>query len=208
MTEPNGMEARLTSEWRELLASVAPGRSPLELPPERRMALGRIALFAQLEEVREEWRALRLDVDEEIASRFANASWTLQDLFAHLASWAREFRFEFESVLEEKPFDYVIPFAFSVMGPTQWNEREVQARKGKSLPEILDELEGETRALQDLLARVEDARLFAPAELPLAPSGNPSERWRGPLGFVVAGKCIHDRHHIAQIRDRLKRLRK
>jgi hypothetical protein len=169
------------------------------------MALGRVALFAQLEEVREEWRALRKALDEEWGDRFANASWTLKDLLAHLASWAKEFRFEFESVLEKKGFDYAIPFAFSVMGPTQWNEREVQARKDRSLSELLDEFDGETRKLQDLLERVEDRELFAVVELPLAPSGNPAERWRGPLGFVIAGKCIHDRHHLAQIRERLRR---
>ena len=57
-------EELLVNEWRALLASledaleVAP--SPLALPAARRLPLSPKALFAQLEEVREEWRALPL----------------------------------------------------------------------------------------------------------------------------------------------------
>jgi hypothetical protein len=209
MAEPNGIEARLEREWRELLslASGAVSASPLDLPPERRKALSRVSLLAQLEEVREDFRALRGLVDADVGGRFINAGWTVKDLLAHAASWAREFRVEVETVLRNERFDYVIPFAMSVIGPNEWNEREVQARRPRSVAEIFEEFDEETAKLQELVLAMSDEDVFRGAEFPLSPSGDPSQLLQGPLGFIVAGKCFHDRHHIAQIRERLTRFR-
>jgi hypothetical protein len=212
MTEPREMpediEARLELEWRSLLEAIeVSGRSPLDLPFERRLALSRVALLAQLEEVREEWRLLRSLIDEELGSRFANAAWTLKDLLAHLASWAREFKSEIEAVSRKKSFDYAIPFAMTVRGPNQWNEREVQARRERSLGEVFREFDEETARLQDLVMEMEEPILYQPAPFPLAPSGNPQERMPIPPALLVSGKCLHDRHHFAQIRKLLERVR-
>jgi uncharacterized damage-inducible protein DinB len=207
--EPNGREiaARLEREWLSLVQSISvSGRSPLDLPPDRRMALSRVALLAQLEEVREEWNAIASRIDQDTAARFVNASWTLKDLLAHMASWAREFRSEVERAAGGESFDYAIPFAFTVLGPSQWNEREVAARKEKSLPEIIREFGAETERLEELVATMDEDGLYRPTRFPLAPSGNPDERMALPPAMVVSGKCVHDRHHFAQIRRLLDRL--
>ncbi len=205
---PEEVGARLALEWRTLLETIpAPERSPLDLPPERRMGLSRVALLAALEEVREEWKSLRHLVDEETGARFANAAWTLKDLLAHLASWAREFRSEIAAVSRREEFDYAIPFAMTVLGPNQWNEKEVRLRKERRLEEIFLEFDDETARLQDLVVEMEEPVLYQPAPFPLAPSGNPEERLPLPPAFLVSGKCLHDRYHFAQIRKLLDRLR-
>jgi Mycothiol maleylpyruvate isomerase N-terminal domain len=205
---PEEIGARLALEWRSLLEAVsAADRSPLDLPPDRRMAVSRVALLAQLEEVREEWKSLRGVVDEELGGRFANAGWTLKDLLSHLASWAREFGNEIATVARNESFEYAIPFAMSILGPNQWNEREVQLRKGRTLEEIFREFDEETARLQELVMEMEEPVLYQPASFPLAPSGNPQERLPVPPALLVSGKCLHDRHHFAQIRKLLARFR-
>jgi hypothetical protein len=205
---PEEIEARLELEWRSLLEAIAvSGRSPLDLAPERRMAVSRVALLAQLEEVREEWKSLQSLIDEDLASRFANAAWTLKDLLAHLASWAREFRSEIAVASRQESFDYAIPFAMSVLGPNRWNEREVRARKERSLEDIFQEFDEETARLEGLVIEMEEPVLYQPAPFPLAPSGNPAERLPVPPAFLVSGKCLHDRYHFAQIRKLLDRVR-
>jgi uncharacterized damage-inducible protein DinB len=212
MTEPREMpeeiEARLQQEWRSLLEAIAvSGKSPLDLPPDRRLALSRVALLAQLEEVREEWRFLESLIDEELGSRFANAGWTLKDLLAHVASWAREFGSEIEAVSRSQGFDYAIPYAMTVRGPNQWNENEVQARREHSLQKIFREFDEETARLMDLVVEMGDPVLYRPAAFPLAPSGNPEERLPMPPAVLVSGKCLHDRYHFSQIRKLLERIR-
>jgi uncharacterized damage-inducible protein DinB len=206
MAEPRDSElrAQLAREWRALLETVSPGwGGPLELPPERRMALGRMALFAQLEEARADFRALRSLVDEELGAKFVNAGWTLQDLLAHIASWAGEFRRQIETASRHESFDYSIPFAMSVMGPTEWNQREVEKRRDRTLPEIFEEYEVETSRLQELVISLDEPELYRGQEFPIAPSGRSDERWRGPGAVIIAGKCVHDRYHLRQIRERL-----
>jgi hypothetical protein len=205
---PEEIGARLELEWRSLLeATFAPKRGPLDFAPGRRIPVSRVALLAQLEEVREEWRALRGAVDEEMATRFANAAWTLKDLLAHLASWAREFRSEIATVARKESFDYAIPFAMSTLGPNQWNEREVDARRDRSLEEIFREFDEETESLQELVIDIEEPILYRAAPFPLAPSGDPKERLPITPAFLISGKCLHDRYHLAQIRRLLDRIR-
>jgi uncharacterized damage-inducible protein DinB len=206
---PEEMGSRLQAEWRSLLDEIAvSSASPLALPPDRRLALSRVDLVAQLEEVREEWKLLRGLVDEELSGRFANAGWTLKDLLAHLGSWAKEFRSEIATVASGGNFDYAIAFAMSVLGPNQWNEREVQRRKVRVLEEIFREFDEETARLQDLVAEMDEPALYRPTSLPLAPSGNPEERLSLPPAILVSAKCLHDRYHLAQIRKLLARLGK
>jgi uncharacterized damage-inducible protein DinB len=205
---PEEIGARLELEWRELLEAVAPPEGgPLDLPQDRRVAVSRAALLAQLEEVREEWRSLERLIDENTAARFANAGWTLKELLAHLASWAKEFRSQIETVSRSESFDYAIPFAMTVLGPNQWNQQEVEARRERTLEAIFREFDGETERLQDLVVEIADPVLYRPTPFPLAPSGNPSERLPVPPAVIISGKCLHDRHHFAQIRKLLNRIR-
>jgi hypothetical protein len=198
------IEELLASEWHRLVENAPPdGASPLSLPPERRVPLRPVALFAQLEEVREDWRTLTSDMSADELSRYINGAWTLKELLAHVASWAREFRHEVETVFRGGDFDYAIPFVMTVMGPNAWNEKEVQARHERSFEEIVQEFEKETRHLQELLFEMSEQDLYGLSEFPLAPSGDPKARWRGPSAVIIYGKCAHDRHHLEQIRTKL-----
>jgi hypothetical protein len=205
---PEEIGSRLAIEWRELLESASTeGASPLDLPADRRVAISRAALLAQIEEVREEWRSLETRIDKGTAARFANAGWTLKELLAHLASWGKEFRSQVEAVSRGESFDYAIPFALSILGPNQWNELEVEARRERTLEEVFREFEQEAERLEDLVVGMEESVLYRPAPFPLAPSGNPSERLPVPPAVIISGKCLHDRHHFAQIRKLLDRFR-
>ncbi len=197
-------EELLVNEWRELLASleeVAP--SPVALPEARRMPLSPTALFAQLEEVREEWRALRSAIQPGDTERYVNAAWTLKDLVAHVASWAKEFRHQVETVFRGGSFDYAIPYVMTVVGPNEWNEEQVRQRETQSLEDSFDELDAETVLLQELLLVMTEQNLYGPATFALAPSGDPAVKWKGPSAVIIAGKCEHDRHHIGQLKKRL-----
>ncbi len=202
------LEELLVNEWRALAGSledaleVAPG--PLALPAARRMPLSPTALFAQLEEVREEWRELRSAIQPGDAERYVNAAWTLKDLVAHVASWAKEFRHEVETVFRGGSFDYAIPYVMTVVGPNEWNEEQVRQRETQSLDVSFDELDAETLRLQELLFEMSEQDLYGPATFPLAPSGDPAARWKGPSAVIIAGKCEHDRHHIGQLKKRLE----
>ncbi len=185
----------LLLEWRRIARDPAPPFAGG--PPFPKSGAG---LFAELEEVLLLWRELREAPLRRHARRFVSASWTLQDLLAHLASWAGEFRREVETVAAGREFDYSIPFALSVIGPSEWNQVEVERRRTLTLEQVLDQFEEETRALEDVVLALAPDRIVRPATLPAAPSGNPAERMRGNVAIVVSGKCMHDRHHIGNIR--------
>jgi len=204
MTERDELETRLRGEWLALLSeeSTRSDADPMELSPHARLPMRRPALFAELEDVRTEWLRLR-DPLVRFQDRYVNAGWTLKELVAHLASWAREFRHEVDVVARGERFDYAIPFALSVLGPNAWNAEKVAERASQDLEELLDEIDRETKRLQDLVFEIPDELLYSPASFPHAPTGDPSELWRGPTAVVILGRCQHDRHHLRQIRARL-----
>lgn len=197
------MTEQLEHEWQDMLVSLPPERinAPRwfsEAGPFARLTP--VALFAELEDVCQAWRELQAAVHlEDYADRFVNTAWTLKQLLAHLASWAREFRQEVERAVRGETFDYAIPFALSVVGPNQWNQAEVEKRAEKSLPALLEEFEQETRRLQDLVLELPEDSLAAETQFPLAPSGDPAALWRGSSAQIVLMKCIHDRYHIGHI---------
>lgn len=164
-----------------------------------------LALFAQLEDILELWKQLRREPLEELAERYANGAWTLKDLLGHLASWAHEFRREVETVTRGEIFDYVIPFALSVVGPNEWNNRQAEALRAAPLAEILSSFEADTRWLQDQVLALPEPALYGEARFPLSPSGDPTALFKGPIAFLVLGKCQHDLHHLGQIRELLER---
>jgi hypothetical protein len=187
---------------------VVPERSPLALPPQQRLPHRPTALFAELEDVLVACRELRTMMLQKYANRYVNPGWTLRELLAHLASWAREFRHEVETVFRGNAFDYAIPFALSVVGPNRWNEEQVRARGERSFEEILDELVNETERLQVLVLEIPEGSLYRMTTFPHAPSGDPEARWEGSSAQVILGKCQHDRYHLAQIRAQVEAWRK
>ena len=201
---------QLEREWQELLASLPAERirEPRWLREGGSMAGARpAALFAELEDVRRSWMELRASRQlEKNASRFVTPRWTLKDLLGHLASWAQEFRQEAEKAARGEAFDYAIPYAFSVLGPNQWNQVQVEKRRSQPLREILREFESETRCLQELVLELPEESLQAETFLPWAPTGNPAALFRGNAALVVMAKCMHDRHHLGRIRQWLANL--
>jgi len=187
------VQAALRKEWEELMAR---SRSTAFVtgPPTP------ISLFAELEEVGQGWEKLReSELLPRVAGRSVNSGWTLRELLAHLASWAKEFRLEIETSLAGGSFDYAIPYAFSVMGPNAWNQKEVESRRPTALAEIFAELESETRRLQDVVVGASKEELLRSHLYPLAPSGSAEERWQGTPAQIVLAKCMHDRYHLGQI---------
>lgn len=195
----------LTAEWSALedrLSDDLPSWRPAAGPA---LPVSPIALCAQLEEVLEAVAALRPRVARH-ARRYVNSAWTLKDLLGHLASWAAEFRQQVETVARGGSFDYAIPFAMNVIGPNEWNARAAQRQRTVPLHDLLDQFEGETRRLQDLVLELPPPALYGEAEFPLAPSGDPRQPFRGSIAMIVLGKCSHDLYHLGQIAAFLGRL--
>jgi hypothetical protein len=192
---PEALWRRLSREWQE--AAAIPTPAFRKGPPFPTTPVG---LFAELEEVRRVFGELPPPALRRHAHRFVNTSWTLQDVLAHLASWAAEFRREVETLLAGRQIEYAIPFALSVIGPTEWNRAEVEKRRALSLAEVRAQFDEETRRLQDLVLSASTPELMRPALLPPAPSGDPAARMRGSVAVAVTWKCRHDGYHLAQIR--------
>jgi len=192
----------LESDWQALAAQLAPPAEAtvLLLPPEMRLPLRPLGLFAEIEDVRETWRKLfqhpRLG---EFAARRVNTRWSLKDLLGHLSYWAAEFAAEVRTAAEDGPFDYAIPGVLTEKGPTEWNEKEVVKRQDATLQEIFDEYERASAALQELVLQLPEPRLFQERAFPYAPTGDPAELWHGPVGMVAYFKAGHDHYHFAQI---------
>jgi hypothetical protein len=201
MPEPR-LPARIAAEWKALVreSGVSLAARPAWLVPGRPVFPARpLALYTQLEEVLALWAELRRGPLARHADRYITSSWTLKDLLGHLATWAAEFRREVETMARGEAFDYAIPYALSVMGPIQWNEAEAARQRPIALDTLLEQFETETRYLQDLVLALPEARLYAPAPSPLAPSGDPEARIDASIAQIVLGKCSHDLYHLGRI---------
>lgn len=188
----------LESDWRALCDGLAKTTSTVH--PQHPFPARPLGLFAELEEVLSLVRALDHRLLRRYARRYVNSLWTLQDLLAHLASWAGEFRRQAETLATGREPEYAIPFALSIIGPNEWNQVEVERRQNRTLVDVLAEFESETQFLQDLVLSLTKDELSRPALLPAAPSGDPAARIRGTIAFVISGKCAHDRYHFAGLR--------
>ncbi len=206
MTEARLPEARLMellqAEWKEAATALAPPAEATVLlrPPEQRMPLSPLALFAEIEDVRESWRRIfaqpRL---AELAPQRFNTRWSLKDLLGHLSYWATEFAAEVRTAADDAAFDYAIPGVLTEKGPTDWNEKEVVKRRNATLDRVFEEYERASEALQDLVLQMPQPQLFLDREFPYSPSGDPAQLWHGPAAMVPYFKCMHDRYHFAQI---------
>jgi len=206
MAEAHLPEARLMellqAEWKDTAAALAPPAEATVLlrSPEQRMPLSPLALYAEIEDVREAWRQIfRHPRLAELAAQRFNTRWSLKDLLGHLSYWAAEFSAEVRTAAEDAAFDYAIPGVLTEKGPTDWNEKEVAKRRDATLQEIFAEYERSSEALQDLVLQMPEPQLFQEREFPYSPSGDPAQLWHGPAAMVPYFKCMHDRYHFAQI---------
>ena len=194
----------LAQEWLELLARHSEPKAPLS--PHARSPLRAAAVYAELEDVRLLAAEMRADPRlEPSAQRYVNASWTVKDLIAHLASWMAETRREVETAARGDAFDYAIPFALSVIGPNEWNAVEVGKRRPDSLAAVLEEYDAEIDRLEELVLELPSETLNRTQPFPLAPSGYPAALWSGSAGEIVVAQTMHQRYHLGQVRRWLQR---
>ena len=157
----------------------------------------RVALLAELEDQRLLFVDLRAHVTASGAAALATSRWTVLHLVAHLASWQKETRAEVERILAGGAFDYDIHF-HREGGPVEWNQREVDARGPLGAAEIFAEIDAETARIAELVESAPADALASIVELPRT-SGDPPQRWRMPLGAMVAASCWHARLHLRSL---------
>lgn len=161
-----------------------------------------VALFAELEDARTSWDELFKEIrSREYSDKLVTRFWTLKDMAAHVASWAKEFRRQVEMVANGEAFDYAIANALSDEGPNEWNRVEVEKRRHQSLDESMEEFESETRSLQELVLTLPQEVIQTETDFPIAPTGDPSMLWKGNIGQIVAMKCLHDQWHTSRVRQ-------
>jgi hypothetical protein len=159
-------------------------------------------LFAELEDTRELWRELLGMVElESYSDRFITPAWTIKDMVAHITSWASELRYQAETAAQGQTFDYAIPYALSIIGPNEWNQREVEKRRNLSLGDVLQELDVQSANLEDLVLDLPEADLQTERQFAMAPNGDPSTRWKGTISQIILLKCSHERYHLDRIRQ-------
>lgn len=214
MPEGNASESRvlelLQADWQALTSAMParPEATVLLLPPEQRQPLRPLALFSELEDVREMWQRMTAAPDlAQFAGRRINTRWSLKDLLGHLSYWAGEFEAEVRTAAEDRAFDYAIPGVLTEKGPTEWNEKEVVKRRDATLESIFAEYNRATEALQELVLALPEPKLFSERAFPYSPTGDPTEVWHGPTAMVAFFKCGHDRYHFAQIEKWLAKQR-
>jgi hypothetical protein len=193
------VERALLEEWDTFVASGRPDADLAVTLQEGRSRISRPMILAELEEVLLGMADLRraLAVHGRADLPVTN-EWTMKDVVAHLASWATEFRHEIDVVARHAAFDYLITFVPRV-GPTAWNAREVERRRGRPLDDLFAEYTTETERLQDLALTLDDDVLYTPAELPQTSDGRAENRWRVPLADLMLMKCWHDRYHLERL---------
>ena len=197
MTEEQ-FETQLVDEWAALVTD-------RRQPPVAHIATAsapdrasRIALVAELEDLRRETREMGQLIDSnDAAGVLATSRWSVVDVLAHLASWARQTRIEFETLLGGGHFDYAIHFEREG-GPRSWNQREVDARAGRGLSDVVEEIETETERLTAAILDAPEGAFATVVELPRT-SGDPPEPWRMPISAVVAMSCWHARLHLTAL---------
>lgn len=195
------VETRLAADWGALVESTAAG----EARPFAPGALSPAGLSALIAENRARWRAIALALEVGGgAERLVTTAWSARDLLAHLASWAAEFRRELETIVRGEAFDYRIVFRPGV-GPTEWNEAALDARRERSLGEVLAEYEAETDRFDDLVLSLPDDAFARPVILPLAVTGDPAAPLTVPLAGLVAARCGHESHHLSQLERLVER---
>jgi hypothetical protein len=187
------LDTRLAAEWRLAVSAAAPPAITAAAAEPSRAS--RTAIAAELEDVRlsvEESRG----VIERAQSRLATRRWSVRDVAAHLASWSWRTRVEAERLITGEPFDEIIPFG--VDGPHAWNQREVDARRSRSLAELFDEIDAEHVRLTDLVAGMSDDQASRLVTLPRT-IGDPAVPWLLTIGAMILMSCWHARLHLRRI---------
>lgn len=194
---------QLQREWQDLVATLLPerlARAHWQLQRSPARAASPVVLFAELEDARQAWDQLCASPQvNQYSDRFITAAWTLKDLLGHLASWVTEIRREAAAVAQGEAFDYIIPYALSVVGPNQWNQVEVEKRRPLPLRAVYAEATSEIASLQELVLATPEELLVRISPLPLSPTGDPTALWKASISQLVLMQCMHQRLHLSRI---------
>ncbi len=108
-----------------------------------------------------EWQALREVVDslsdQELEEPGVVDEWSVKDLLGHMAFWANKAAGDLQLVREGRSNDIEVPFLANPEGTggqnltDEWNAREADARKGRSLSELKSEWETSFAAAKEAL---------------------------------------------------------
>jgi len=135
--------------------------------------------------------------EEDFLRAKAIDKWTLKDLIAHIASWDEEMVriLQAFSLPGEPVYTYTIS---DRNGFAAWNEEQVNARRERSVNEILSELETARRDLIQVIEGLTDPVL----------NRSHITTWGKPAtGFeLIMTQVEHDREHAAQIRSYRKKI--
>jgi uncharacterized protein (TIGR03083 family) len=116
--------------------------------------------------------------------------WSYLDLLAHLAgNTGRNTHRLLADVLARRPFD----LAVLVSGVDEQNARDVESRRGRSVDELIAELEQEGDDWDELLTGLkDDDKDYQPEGAPMTVGA-----------FFEQAAGTHDREHLAQLRQAL-----
>jgi hypothetical protein len=192
------IQMRLSVEWGTAIPSSSTGPlAAIEKAAASELA-SKTAVLAELEDTRLLVGELRESLEvrgDEI--RMVTRQWTVRDVVAHLASWARETRHEIESLRRGQKFDYTIHFERDG-GPRAWNQREIHVRGSRSVRELFEEFDAETSLLEEIAVSLPDEELRGEIELPRT-AGKPPVSWRIALAALLVQSCWHVRYHLSAI---------
>jgi len=126
--------------------------------------------------------------DEQLRQPTGNAGWTLRDEFLHIASSEKDFMVALGTLVEGRTPDLSV-FA----NIDERSARNLAAWRDRSMTEVADTLEQHAVALNELLARLDEADgTRQPEGMPFA------------IGEMVRGYAMHDGYHLGQIRAGLR----
>jgi hypothetical protein len=194
---PDEIEARLRREWENAVPVPLPDTARLveRAAPEH---ASRRAALAELDDARRLCAELRGHIEGNASEAVrATPGWTVREVIAHLASWAMRTRQELAATLEDAGGLEVIHFDRDG-GPRMWNQREVDARAGRTVGMLFEELDDEWNRVAGLLATAPEGLVAEVVELPRT-AGDPAAPWRMPLISMVIGACWHTRYHLQRL---------
>jgi uncharacterized protein (TIGR03083 family) len=120
-----------------------------------------------------------------------NEGWTYKDLLGHVAGDTdKTFLRGLRAVVDRQPVD----LATFTTGVDERNARDIEERRGRTIDELIAEIEADGEERQGLLAR------FTEADENWQPEGLPTTASNGLRG--MAGD--HDREHLAHLRAALE----
>lgn len=152
------------------------------------------ALTAELNADRAKLLELVARLDAAHAQKIVYGDWRVQDILAHIASGEKGTLTYAKMVAAGRPMGASMsdgePFDLD-----RWNQAQVNRRRNKSLPEIVDELNANRKATLDYISGLDAEALRRRGSHPAFQAAT--------LAEVISSLAESDRHHLKEIEDAL-----